>query len=290
MNQIIQIIEMLEIIPPHWKLVPSRGKKPLGYQWEKNPFNCDEIKNQLKYRGRVKVKDEDQEYYETVPTGISLICGQQFNSEFLVALDVDGETACKRIEKMGIFLPHTIAFTSGRPCRGQYMFKVSDPDINLRSSFLETGSGDRLEFRGTNLASVLPPSIHPNGEQYYWLKGCSPQEAIAAPAPEWVIKEMSKPVPNSYWSSSDISLEQAIFLLHKISPQFADEYYPWIKIGTALKSVSESLFDAWDLWSSTSSKYKPGECAYKWTSFKPVVGVGTLYYYANISSALNSEF
>ena len=51
----------------------------------------------------------------------------------------------------------------------------------------------------------------------------------------------------------------------------------------ALKSVSEELLPAWDEWSQQSAKYKPGECDYKWQSFREKgVTLGTLYYFARL--------
>jgi hypothetical protein len=54
----------------------------------------------------------------------------------------------------------------------------------------------------------------------------------------------------------------------------------------ALKSVSEKLLSAWDKWSQQSAKYKPGECGYKWRSFREKgVTLGTLYYFARLDLA-----
>ena len=50
----------------------------------------------------------------------------------------------------------------------------------------------------------------------------------------------------------------------------------------ALHSVSPDLLEAWDQWSATSEKYKPGECARQWRGFKSDkgVGIGTLVHMA----------
>ena len=53
----------------------------------------------------------------------------------------------------------------------------------------------------------------------------------------------------------------------------------------ALKSVSEELLLEWDRWSQQSTKYKPGECEYKWDTFRGGVTIGTLYYFARLDSA-----
>ena len=67
-------------------------------------------------------------------------------------------------------------------------------------------------------------------------------------------------------------------LLNAISPDCG--YDEWIKVGMALKHEGADCA-VWDDWSSRGSKYKAGECAKKWRSFKrsEVTG-GTLYHIA----------
>ena len=67
-------------------------------------------------------------------------------------------------------------------------------------------------------------------------------------------------------------------MLNAIPPDCS--YDEWIKVGMALKHEGAD-FATWDAWSSGGSKYKSGECAAKWKSFRrdDVTG-GTLYYIA----------
>ncbi len=61
----------------------------------------------------------------------------------------------------------------------------------------------------------------------------------------------------------------------------ADSYDDWCMVGMAIKDSDESLLWLWDDWSRTSPKYKPGDCAKKWTSFRRADGdrvtLGTVY-------------
>lgn len=62
--------------------------------------------------------------------------------------------------------------------------------------------------------------------------------------------------------------QELIEVLSYISP---DDYDPWITVGMGLKHEGLSL-DVWDSWSRHSSKYKDGECAARWRSFKETNG------------------
>lgn len=260
-------------------LVPTKQKQPLGLKWQEHPFTPRTLKEQLEICGKVKVKSKKGSYY-SVPTGYAIICGQN-KCEYIVALDCDGESAYKSIPP----LPRTIAFTSGLRGRAQYLFKITTETKNLKSRKISTASGERLELRGAGHASCLPPSVHPVTGKYYWLKGSSPIETDVAIAPDWIVEEMSprSQPPNVTYSFSLHPHEDEIArLLQKIHPSFADDYNWWIKVGMALKSVNPDLLPAWEDWSRQSPKYKPGECQYKWNTFKKQgVSIGTLYYLAS---------
>jgi P4 family phage/plasmid primase-like protien len=56
-------------------------------------------------------------------------------------------------------------------------------------------------------------------------------------------------------------------LLNNLSQQRVDNYSDWLSVGMALKNSGYSC-ESWDEWSKGSAKYKPGECAKKWITFK----------------------
>lgn len=67
-------------------------------------------------------------------------------------------------------------------------------------------------------------------------------------------------------------------MLNSIPPDCG--YDEWLKVGMALKHEGASC-DVWDAWSQGGTKYKNGECARKWKTFRrdDVTG-GTLYHIA----------
>lgn len=291
-----KLIQALSILPSHWFVVPTIGKRPLGFQWEQHPFTPLSLQEQLASRGKVKVLDRQQNYYDSTPTGIALLCGQN-SQDFLVAVDCDGLSAYDRIASITKHpLPPTVAFTSGRSGRAQYLFKIPHRyKPTLKSRKISTAPSEALELRGRNLASVLPPSVHPTTGHYHWLPRCRPDETEVAVAPDWIVEQMSVPVKTQLHfpeidKSGQVSatptnsdLAKALLLLEVIHPKFAEGYDSWLRIGMALKSVSPSLLPVWDRWSQLSPKYKFGECQYKWDSFRQLrTTIGTLYYFANL--------
>jgi Bifunctional DNA primase/polymerase, N-terminal/Primase C terminal 2 (PriCT-2) len=344
-SQIKQVVKSLEHLPQEWRVVPTFGKRPLGNDWQKINYFPQELRHKLIFN-QMKIK---LGYKSVVPTGIAIVCGE-YPQGHLIAIDCDGplswnkilEFACSskgiipdkpaQARKQALqYLPPTVAFTSGREFRAQYLYVIP------KATPIKSVKLEHLELRGNNLASVLPPSFHPDGRKYRWLMGCSPQETNVATAPNWVIKQMhyqynrstkrnksergysqnllmknweldesplppvnfNQPVcdiPNNSTTSSarvsrikdpigfDTDIKAALTFLEVLHPSYAENYTTWIQVGMALKSVSPSLLEAWDLWSQLSNKYKSGECAYKWQSFrKKGITIRTLAKYANFS-------
>ena len=52
-------------------------------------------------------------------------------------------------------------------------------------------------------------------------------------------------------------------------------YQDWLQVGMALHSTGagQEAFKLWDHWSQRGSCYRPGECAYRWSTFTPGGGV-----------------
>ncbi|MGB5769736.1 MAG: bifunctional DNA primase/polymerase, partial [Crocosphaera sp.] len=257
--------------------------------WQHNPYTPSQASAIFK-RGYVTIKGKYGSY-RVQPKGIGLLCGHN-TKEFLFAIDCDGESAQRYLQQLGQ-LPPTVSFTSGRPGRCQYLYRLPSHQC-IKSCKVTTAPKEALEIRGSHHQSVLPPSPHPITGRYHWVN--PPDEIKVAIAPEWLVqwiieqttkppkpKNNRKPFPKSenYLFPSSTTEDAAIVLLDLIPSYYADDYDTWIKVGMALKSISPSLLDAWDQWSQQSTKYKPGECAYKWGTFNGVgISDRTLYWLA----------
>ena len=314
-----KLLETLRNLPPDFPLVPVNGnKKPLGYEWQYHPLTPENMRSQL-LMGGISVKNkkgrritvwlpkDDKPPRDDEIGGFAVLNGWPVTvgekTFHLMSIDCDGKSAVTALKKLSLStrLPQTVAFSSGRPSRCQYLFLVpEDIALSIHTRKIRTGKDEQLEFRWKGQISVLPPSIHPETGRYRWRRSIRSNQIAIAPA--WAIQVMQGRITQGFERSSSkvkptraagtvkipiqgSETQKAIALLEHIAPDFADDYWDWIKIGTALKTVSEELLPVWESWSQQSQKYKPGECQYKWGTFIPgTVTIGTLYYFASLKS------
>jgi hypothetical protein len=202
-DQLKEGLRRLDSIYPDFPLVPLNGKKqPIGARWQNRPFSPSQLIEAIN-DGGVAVSSSGRSK-KIQPQGFGVLTGRPITlsgqTYYLMALDQDGASAESKILSLGDNepLPPTVAFTSGRPGRCQYLFLVPEEYKNaIRTKKVKTGtlgddgSSEQLEFRWSNLQSVLPPSVHPTTGEYRWVDGCAIDEMAIAPAPTWVISQMS---------------------------------------------------------------------------------------------------
>lgn len=290
-------------------LVPiGNNKQPLGDRWQQRPFTASQLIEAIEGGGvSVPIQNKTKKIQ---PLGFGLITGRsvtmQGNSHFLVAIDQDGDSARRKIDELseGRSIPKTVAFTSDRPGRCQYLFLIPEQYADaIKTKKIKTGvigddgKAEQLEFRWSNLQSVLPPSVHPTTGEYRWVDGCAIDETEIALAPNWIIEQMliepfeqrCRGAGVTSFSHTSTSLQTkwtdldfALSYLDAVSSYRASDYDEWLTVGMALHSIDDTLLDAWDKWSNQSAKYKPGECERKWRSFSAGGGVtlGTLAHMA----------
>lgn len=269
-----RLIQSLLRIPNHWKLIPCINKIPLGKKWQQNYYSPQFLFRSLLREGKVWVSGK-KGLYQAVPNGYSLLCGYQRCDRFLVSIDCDSSQALSQFQ--GMNFPTTVSYSSGRPGRSQFLYYVDRPVKSFKL-------GNGLEVRGENLPSTLPPSVHPITGEYHWL--VAPDKVkIPTVSSLWIEylrpKLKIQPQEPKIQSNKHKTVEE---LVCAINPLYADIYDDWIRIGMALKDWNEGLLGVWDEWSRNSSKYKSGECAYRWSSFNGTgVTFRTIYYYARIS-------
>ncbi|MEG3838693.1 DUF3987 domain-containing protein [Microcoleus sp. herbarium14] len=321
----IRLFQGLSRIPSDWQLCLLDGKKvPQGLCWQQKPLTPVQMKEAVTNGWTVDKADGTQ--YRCYPKGYGLITGTAIAANgityYLMAVDQDGASARAKILELsdGEELPHTVAFTSNRPGRCQYLFLVPEQYAGaIRTKKFPTGEigddgkGEQLELRWAGLQSCLPPSVHPTTGEYVWRLGCAPDETSVALAPQWIVEQMlAEPLgesENSELLPLEKALEEAeanstaprrrhlhrthrpepewtdidwaLSYLAALSPPRADNYDEWCGVGMVLNSIDDSLLYEWDKWSRQSLKYKPGECDKKWRSFKSSgVGIGTLAHWA----------
>jgi putative DNA primase/helicase len=68
-------------------------------------------------------------------------------------------------------------------------------------------------------------------------------------------------------------VQAAARALAVLAPARCDDYFSWVNVGMALSELGMMGLLLWEQWSQGSTKYQPGACAAKWTTFQPGAGI-----------------
>jgi uncharacterized membrane protein YgcG len=192
------LLAELDKLPSEWALTPVYGdKRPYRQNWQnERPLTKELMARDIK-NGKAK--------------GFGLRTGTV--SGGIVAVDADGPAAHEKILELsgGVLLPETVAFTSNKPGRCQYLFHVPQEYwVAIATKKISTaikgedGKIQQLELRWDGCQSVLPPSVHPETGFYRWRK--SPEEVAIAQAPMWLIEQMLNESASEVKRLDDIQL------------------------------------------------------------------------------------
>lgn len=100
-------------------------------------------------------------------SNIGMACGSQFGGFVVVDIDVDtekgkdGNQSLYEWETEHGKIPETVMTLTGRG--GNHYIYHSDTPCSSR-----IGCREGIDIRADGASIILPPSIHPNGNQYYW--------------------------------------------------------------------------------------------------------------------------
>lgn len=128
--------------------------------------------------------DEAEEWVNYgIPFNLGFLCG---SFSRLICIDVDSEEGRSAlIEASEQTAWMTWRYNTGKGFR--LLYKM--PELIFKAkSFKVYSSQGYFEVLGNGRQSVLPPSLHPNGNAYTWCPGCAPK-ILNDPeiAPEWLI-------------------------------------------------------------------------------------------------------
>lgn len=183
-----------------------------------------------------------------------------------IEVDVDkgGNDTLKSLQAKLGKLPKTYTFRSGSG--GLHRIYRS----HARGGIEALGPG--VDVLGDGRQSVMPPSVHHSGKKYELVRDVE----VAILPDEWeeylgqreeVVSSEVDPLDRDQRAT----VQEAEKLLENVP---ADDYDTWLRVGMALKSqwsdtqYEDEALAVWDRWSSRSGKYKPGDCAERWRSFK----------------------
>ncbi|SMB82678.1 Bifunctional DNA primase/polymerase, N-terminal [Desulfonispora thiosulfatigenes DSM 11270] len=169
----------------HLAVVPCKEKVPKISSWQK--------------RG-VPTKEELDEWGTKYPnSNVGLVLGQ---ASGLVGIDADGQKGIARLKEVSNGdLPDTWSFkTPGGGIRLLYRI----PKGLVPKKYVESleGEHNELALLGEGQQTIMPPSIHPNGKEYFWMKGKGPSSIEVAEAPQWMIDLMTGKKPKEQKKAS----------------------------------------------------------------------------------------
>jgi len=189
----IDLIEMLQQLPPEWVLTPVKGKRPMRPNWQSEPaLDRGYLAHQL-LNGTSITRPDGSEYTQEWD-GFGIRTGSI--SSGVLGIDVDGTTAEALLKSISDGeLPQTVSWTSDKPGRRAMLYQISEDTQAILEAAggwsgkkLIAAPGQELHFRFDGWQQVLPPSAHPETGCYRWTYSVA--EVGIAPAPAWLEKKI----------------------------------------------------------------------------------------------------
>jgi hypothetical protein len=114
----------------------------------------------------------------------------------MIRVDVEGQFGEARLlELSGGDLPDTLEFASGRENGGRGLLYGIPKGAKLRTTAQPLAVGEELRLQAKGAQTVLPPSKHESGRYYAWKDGHAPGQMQLAPAPAWLLEQLSEDRP-----------------------------------------------------------------------------------------------
>ena len=134
------------------------------------------------YQSRCVSEKTLREWFRRSPAyNVGIVTGARSG---LVVMDVDprhgGTQSLKALEREHGDLPKTMEALTGGGGRHLYF---SHPGTVVHN---RAGIAPGIDLRGDGGCIVAPPSVHPSGKRYRWLKGRAPGQLALADLPAWL--------------------------------------------------------------------------------------------------------
>lgn len=171
-----------------WAAIPAiKGTKHPAIRWQE-------------FEERLPDEAEIREWFSRWPdANIAVVTGKVSG---LLVLDVDpahgGRESLQRLETRYGDLPATVEAVTGGGGRHLYF---RHPGGELRN---RTGLAPGIDLRGDGGVIITPPSLHPSGRRYAWVRGHEPGTMPLADMPLWLMALLEGDGPHighplSYW-------------------------------------------------------------------------------------------
>lgn len=259
----------LKLLAAGYQPVACHGKAPIYGGWQRGGVTADAIRS---WANDPRV------------TNIGVLTGT------LIGLDIDILDAglSERVKNLALqILGDTSLVRLGKSPKQMMGYRVAEPIKKKIFTGVTNGQTHKVEVLGAGQQFVAYGPYPGTLRSYVWPEAdlastpfaMVPQtssEALEAfgralvdiigpppvTAPVPALAPVARPVHDH---RSDI--EEALDALHSIPPDI--EYGEWVRIAMALQAAfGDDGLRYWDEWSAKGTKYKPGECARKWSSIR----------------------
>lgn len=164
-----------------WSPIPiePRGKRPL-VPW-------------LEFQQRIAEGGEIAAWFARRPdANVGIVTGRVSG---IVVVDVDarhgGLDSLRELERAHGALPPTVEATTGGG--GRHLYFGVDAALHNR-----VGLRPGIDLRAEGGCVVAPPSIHPSGRRYAWIKGGAPDALAPAALPAWFVAVLRGASPSGH--------------------------------------------------------------------------------------------
>lgn len=149
MDQITMLDAALKYAEMGLSVIPIKAKDktpPPGFLWKP-------------YQERIATEEEIRQWFQRWPdANLAIVTG---NVSGIFALDFDSGDAINTWEAKFEDLPQTLHYKTGRGY--QYLFTFDSYGEGNKTAIME-----QVDIRGEGGYTIVPPSIHPNGNTYEW--------------------------------------------------------------------------------------------------------------------------
>lgn len=221
--------------------------------------------------------------------GVRLGWPSKLRNGYLHVIDIDIRDAKEREEPRaklkelfpGVKWPRHPTVQSGSGGESRHVYVVTQKPLRSKklahSGRKIIGSDGKehwsweIELFGSGKQVVLPPSVHPSGNEYRWL--VEPDWRLGIPILDSdLIEAIVNPELNfndddSTDESTGLSLKTIKRVL-SVLQHWADDHDLWLRVGMALKhELGEEGWEAFDEWSKNGAGYNEKENRARWKSF-----------------------
>lgn len=140
------------------------------------------------FQSRLPTREEVEAWYAQRPdANVAIVTGILSG---LIVVDVDpghgGDSSLRRLERAHSKIPATMTAKTGGGGRHLYFLHPGD---ELRN---RVGVYPGIDVRGDGGYIVAPPSLHPSGKHYVWVRARGPDKIEPAALPQWLLELLRK--------------------------------------------------------------------------------------------------